>query len=102
MSKKQDSLIVNSSSVKDKVSEQLGDIKEKESLSPRQVHTMKHHSVMLESCTGKEKIADPSIQCNFEGVESLDIPVTMIEQQKEDDEEIFNKLNDPWFLEGAS
>ena len=33
-SKKQDALIVNSSSVKNKVSEQLEGIKEKESLSP--------------------------------------------------------------------
>ena len=41
---------------------------------------MKYHSVMLESCTGKGKIADPSIQCHFEGAESPDIPVTVIEQ----------------------
>ena len=63
---------------------------------------MKYHSVMLESCTGKGKIAEPSIECNFEGVESPDIPVTVTEQQKEDDEEIFKKLNVPWFPEGAS
>ena len=63
---------------------------------------MKHHSVMTTSCTGEEKIAEPSTQCNFEGVESLDIPVIVIEQQKEDDEEIFKKLNVHWFPEGAS
>ena len=63
---------------------------------------MKHHSMMLESCTSKGKIADPLIQCNFEGAESLDIPVTTTERQKEDDEEIFKKLNVPWFPEGAS
>ena len=57
---------------------------------------------MLESCTGKGKNAEPSIQCNFEGVESPNILVTVIEQQKEDDEEIFKKLNVPWFPEGAS
>ena len=53
--------MVNSSSVKSKVSEQLEDIKKKESLSPQQVHTMKHHSMMLESCIGKGKIAESSI-----------------------------------------
>ena len=76
-SKKQDSLMVNSSLVKNKVSKELEYIKEKESLSPQQVHTMKYHSVMLESCTGKGKIAKPSIQCNFEGVESPNFPVTV-------------------------
>ena len=102
MSKKHDSLIVNSSSVKNKVLEQLEDIGKKESLGPQQVYTRKYHSVMLESCTEKGKIAEPSIQCNFEGAESPDIPVTVTEQQKEDDEEIFKKLNVPWFPEGAS
>ena len=63
---------------------------------------MKHHSVMLATCTGEGKIAQPSIQCNFEGAESLDIPVTMTKQQREDDEETFKKLNVPWFPEGAS
>ena len=63
---------------------------------------MKYHSVMLESCTKKGKIAEPSIQCNSEGVDSLDIPVTMTKQQNEDDEEIFKNLNVPWFPEGSS
>ena len=63
---------------------------------------MKYHLVMLESCIGKGKITEPSIQCNFEGVESLDIPVTVTEQKKEDDEEIFKKLNVPWFPAGVS
>ena len=100
-SKKQDSLIVDSYPVKNKVPEQLEDIGRKESLSAQQVYTRKYHSVMLESCTGKRKIAEPSIQCNFEGVESPDIPVTVTEQQQEDDEDIFKKLNIPWVSEGV-
>ena len=56
---------------------------------------MKNHSVMLESCIGKGKIVEPSIQSNFEGVESPNIAVTVTEQQKEDDEEIFKKLKCP-------
>ena len=82
MSKKHDSLIVNSSSVKNKVSEQLEDIKKKESLSPQQVDTMKHHLVMLQSCRGKGKITEPLFECNFEGAESPDIPVTVQSNRK--------------------
>ena len=49
---------------------------------------MKHHSVMLATCIGEGKIAEPSIQCNFEGAESPYIPVTVIEQEQADDEDI--------------
>ena len=102
-SKKHDSLIVDSSPIKNKVIEQLEDIGRKESLIPQQVYTRKYHSVMLESCTGKGKIAEPSIQCNFEGVKSLDVPVvTEVLKYEEDDEEIFKKLNVPWLSEGTS
>ena len=95
--------MVDSSPVKKKVLEQLEDIEKNESLNLQQVYTRKHHSVMLESCTGKEKIAVPSIQCNFEGVKSTDIPiVTKIFKHEEDDEEIFKRLNVPWLLEGTS
>ena len=55
---------------------------------------------MLESCTCKEKIAIPLIQCNFEGVKSTDVPiVTEIFKHEEDDEAIFKKLNIPWLSE---
>ena len=58
---------------------------------------------MLESCTGKGQIAEPSIQCNFEGVESPNVPVvTEVFRYEEDDEEIFKKLNVPWLSEGTS
>ena len=67
--------MVYSSPVKKKVLEQLEDIEKNESLNPQQVYNRKNHSVMLESCTCKEKITVPSIQCNFEGVKSPDVPV---------------------------
>ena len=57
---------------------------------------------MTTSCTGEEKIAEPSTQCNFEGPESPGVPVTVTEQQQEDDEEIFKKLKIPWIPEGMS
>ena len=63
---------------------------------------MKHHSVMTTSCIGEEKIVEPSTQCNFEGAESRGVPVTVTEQQQEDDEEIFKKLKIPWIPEGMS
>ena len=63
---------------------------------------MKHQSVMLAACTGEGKITDPSIQCNFEGVESPYFHVTVIEQQQEDDEQFFKKLNIPWMPKGVS
>ena len=57
---------------------------------------------MLESCTRKGKIVEPSIQCNFECVEPPYIPIIVTEQQKEDDEEFFKNLNVPWLSEGTS
>ena len=71
----------NLASTKIKISEQLKYVKRQENLSPQQDDSMKHHSMMLEACTSEGKIADPSIQCNFEGAESPDFPVTMKEQQ---------------------
>ena len=94
--------MVNSSSVKIKIPEHLEYFKKIENLSPQQDDSMKHHSMMLAACIGKGKIVDPSIQCSFEGVESSDIPVTMTEQQQEDEEDIFKKLNIPWIPEGVS
>ena len=58
---------------------------------------------MLESCTGKGKIAEPSIQCNFEDVKSPNVPpVTKVFKYEEDEEEMFKKLNVPWLSEGTS
>ena len=42
-SKKHDSFMVNSSSLKNKIPEQLEDLKRKENLSPQQDYSMKHH-----------------------------------------------------------
>ena len=60
---------------------------------------MKQHSVMTSFCAKEEKITEPSAQCSFEVNESPGVPVTMTEQQEED-EEIFKKLKIPWMLEG--
>ena len=60
---------------------------------------MKQQSRMIGLCTDEEKIAEPSTQCSFEVNESPGVPVTMTEQQEED-EEIFKKLKIPWMLEG--
>ena len=57
---------------------------------------------MTTLCADEEKIVDPSTQCNFEGDESPGVPITMIEQQQEDDEEILKKLKIPWMPEGLS
>ena len=58
---------------------------------------------MLESSIGKGKIAKPSIQCNFEGVKSPNVPVvTEVFKYGEDDEEFFKKLNAPWLSEVTS
>ena len=96
-------MIVDSSPVKNKVLEQLEDIGKKESLIPWQFYNRKYNSVMLEACTVKGKIAKPSIQCNFEGVKSPDIPVvTEVFKHEEDDEEIFKRLNVPSLSEGTS
>ena len=59
--RKQDSLMVNSSSVQIKILEHLEDFKKKENLSPQQDDSMKHCSLMLAACIGKGKIAEPSI-----------------------------------------
>ena len=49
--------MVNSSSVHIKIPEHLEDFKKKENLSPQQDDSMKHHSVMLATCTSEGKIA---------------------------------------------
>ena len=78
-------------------------MEKKESLSPQQAHTRKHHSVMLESSTSKKKIAEQSMDCNTEGVGSLEIPVVSeVFKHEEDDDAIFKKLNIPWLSEKAS
>ena len=60
---------------------------------------MKQHSVITSFCAEKEKVAEPSTQCNFEVNESPGAPIAMNEQQEED-EEIFKKLKIPWMPEG--
>ena len=79
-SKKHDSLMVNSSSVKNKILEHLEYFKRKENLSPQQDYSVKHHSVMLASCIGEGKSTEPSSHCNFEGDEYPDIPVKVTKQ----------------------
>ena len=63
---------------------------------------MKQQSMMTSLCVDEEKIVEPSTQCSFEGKESLGVPITMIEQQQENDEEIFKRLKIPWMPEGLS
>ena len=46
---------------------------------------------MTTLCADEENIVDPSTQCNFECDESPGVPITMTEQQQENDEEIFKK-----------
>ena len=60
---------------------------------------MKQHSIITSFCAEKEKIVEPSAQCSFEVNESPGSPVSMTEQQQED-EETFKKLKIPWMLEG--
>ena len=96
-------MIVDSSPVKNKVPEQLEYIGRKESFSHQQVYTRKYLSMLLESCTRKGKIVEPSIQCNFEGVKSPNVPVAIdVFKYEEDDEEIFKKFNVPSLPEGTS
>ena len=58
---------------------------------------------MLESYTSKKKIAEQSMDCNTEGIGSLEIlVVSEVLKHEEDDDAIFKKLNIPWLLEKAS
>ena len=58
---------------------------------------------MLESSTGKKKIAKQSVDCNTEGVGSPEIPVVLeVFKHEEGDEVIFKKLNIPWLSEKDS
>ena len=75
----------------------------KRSLSPQQAHARKHHSVMLESSTSKNKMIEQSMDYNTEGVGSPEIPiVSEVFKYEEDDDAIFKKLNIPWLSEKAS
>ena len=57
---------------------------------------------MTSLCADEENIAEPSTQFSFEGNESPGVPVTMTEQEQENDEEIFKRLKIPWMPEGLS
>ena len=48
---------------------------------------MKQQSMMTTLYADEEKIAEPLTQCKFEHDESLGVPITMTEQQQEDDED---------------
>ena len=47
----------------------------------------------------KREAIEDVVQCSIEAEEHSEIPVTLIEHIKED-EEIFKKLKIPWILEG--
>ena len=72
------------------------DMEEKESLSSQQVHIKEEHSVILESSTGKDKVAEQSIDFNTERVRSPEVPVEEeAVKNEEDDDLIFRKMNIP-------
>ena len=86
-------------STETKISELLKEVRRKVTLDHHLDDLMKQHSVMASFCVEEENIAEPLAQCIFEVNESPGVPVTMTEQQEED-EEIFKKLKIPWMLEG--
>ena len=55
---------------------------------------------MTDLCADEENIAEPSTQCSFERNESPGVPITMKEQEQENDEEIFKRLKIPLMPEG--
>ena len=92
----------NSASTETKISELLKEVRKKVNLSHHHDDLMKQQLVMIGLCADEERIAKPSTKCSFEGNESPGVPITMTEQEQENDEEIFKRLKIPWMLEGLS
>ena len=78
-----------------KISEIFKEARKKVILDHHQDDSKEQHSVISSFCTQKEKVVEPSAQCNVEINESSGVPMAMTEQLEED-EEIFKKLKIPW------
>ena len=97
--KKQVPLKDKSASTRTKISDLLKEVRRKVKLSHHQDDLVKQQSLMTGLCADEERIAEPSAQSSFKGNESPRIPVAMIEQQQEEDEEIFKRLKIHWMPE---
>ena len=58
-----------------------------------------HQNELKSFCIEKGEVTKRSAQCNIEAEEHSEIPVTLTEDMKED-EEIFKKLKIPWMPKG--
>ena len=65
------------------------DTEEKEILGSQQVHIKKEHSMILESSTGRDKVAEQSIDFSTERVRSPKVPVEEEEVKNEEDDDLF-------------
>ena len=67
-----------------------------------QVENKREDSVIEKLSLVKDIVKEQSKYFSFKGDNSKQVPLTVTQQHKEDDEEIFKKLNIPWLPEGAS
>ena len=63
---------------------------------------MKEDSLIEKPSLMKNTVKEQFKYFSFKGDNSKQVPVTVTEQHKEDDEEIFKKFNIPWLPEGSS
>ena len=65
-------------------------------MNSQQVDSKKEYSLILESSPGKDKVAEQSKDSSIRRDRSQKVPVEVADQDKEDDDLVFRKMNIPW------
>ena len=99
--------ILNPNLAKEKItiiedSSSQGDLEEYEGLNSQQVDSKKEYSLILESSPGKDKVPEQSKDSSIKRDRSQNILVEVVDQDEEDDDLVFRKMNIPWLSDKAS
>ena len=78
------------------------DLEEDEGLNSQQVDSKKEYSLILESSPGKDKVAKQSKYSSIRRDRSQKVPVEVADQDEEDDDLVFRKMNIPWLSDKDS
>ena len=99
--------ILNPKLAKDKItviedSSSQEDLEEDEGLNSQQVDSKKEYSLILVSSPRKDKFVEKSKDSNIKRDRSPKVHVEVTDQDEEDDDLVFRKMNIPWLLEKSS
>ena len=72
------------------------DLEEDEDLNSQQVNSKKEDSFTVKSFSVKNKVVEQSKDSGIKGNRSQKVPVAVADQDEEDDDSVFRKINIPW------